>query len=386
MDDLKRMNIIFAINLPYPQGMAGTARVKLFAEYIARNHSTSVLVTNQVNGENPSQGTFNDVFYTLLVPSGTPRILKLAFHPFFSFIRLFQLKRRDKKNVICIYGNIDLYFFPILISAKLLGYKVLQDIVEDQSLKSEEFSLLTRLNIGFAVLFEPLFIRWVHGVIVISSQIEEKIQSINSSMPRLLIPVSAMNLFIDFPSDKKKSDLINIFYCGSFGVKDGVELLVDAFVRSQKVHPNLRLTLVGTPSNDALEKMQIIQNNTINITGYLNDDDYWKCLYSSDILCMTRINSPYANAGFPFKLGEYLATGKPVLATNVGDVTKYLEHQKDAIIIKPSCIDAIEEGINYLVSHPETHQLIGQNGLEKAKQFFNPEINSKMFEQFAQKI
>jgi glycosyltransferase involved in cell wall biosynthesis len=386
MADLKRMNIIFAINIPYPLGMAGTARVKLFANYIARNHITSVLVTNQANGENQDQGIINNVFYSLLVPSWTPIYLRLALYPFFSFIRLFQLKRHDKKNVICIYGNIDLYFLPILIAARFLGYKVIQDIVEDQSLKSEEFSLLTRLNIGFAVLFEPLFMRWLHGVIVISSQIEEKIQSINSSIPKLLIPVSATNLSFNFLSDKEKSDLITIFYCGSFGVKDGVELLLEAFVRSQKVHPNLRLTLVGTPSNDVLKKIQIIQNNTINITGYLNDDDYWKCLYSSDILCMTRIDSPYANAGFPFKLGEYLATGKPVLATNVGDVTKYLEHQKDAIIIKPSCIDAIEEGINYLVSHPETHQLIGQNGLEKAKQFFNPEINSKMFEQFAQKI
>ena len=158
MADLKRMNMIFAINVPYPYGMAGTARVKLFADYIARNHITSVLVTNQDNGENPNQGTFNDVFYTLLVPLGVPRILKLAFYPFFSFIRLFQLKRRDKKNVICIYGNIDLYFLPILIAAKLLGYKVLQDIVEDPSLHSEEFSLLPRLNIGFAIFFQSLFL------------------------------------------------------------------------------------------------------------------------------------------------------------------------------------------------------------------------------------
>lgn len=383
MDNCKRMNIIFAINVPYPQGMAGTARVKLFAEHVARNHSTSVLVTNPDNAENLNKGTFNDVFYTLLVPSGVPRVLKLIFLPFFSFIRLFQLKRYDKKNVICIYGNIDFYFLPILIAAKFLRYKVIQDIVEDQSLKSEEFSLITRFNIQFAVLFEPLFLRWVSGVIVISSQIEKKIESINPNIQRILIPVSAKNLSFDLLPDKEESDLINIFYCGSFGVKDGVSLLIDAFIRLQKIHPNLRLTLVGTPSKDAL---QHIQNHSINIIGYLNDDDYWKCIYSSNILCMTRINSPYANAGFPFKLGEYLATGKPVLATNVGDVSKYLEHQKDAIIVKPSCVDAIEEGINYLVCHPEIHQLIGQNGLDKAKKFFNPEINSKMFEQFLQKI
>jgi hypothetical protein len=98
MADLKRMNIIFAINLPYPLGMAGTARVKLFANYIARNHITSVLVTNQANGENQDQGIINNVFYSLLVPSWTPIYLRLALYPFFSFIRLFQLKRHDKKK------------------------------------------------------------------------------------------------------------------------------------------------------------------------------------------------------------------------------------------------------------------------------------------------
>ena len=44
-------------------------------------------------------------------------------------------------------------------------------------------------------------------------------------------------------------------------------------------------------------------------TGFLLEDEYYKILPHSDVLLMTRINSKYANAGFPFKLGEYLASG-----------------------------------------------------------------------------
>lgn len=52
--------------------------------------------------------------------------------------------------------------------------------------------------------------------------------------------------------------------------------------------------------------------------GFLVDSAYSDTLSSAGILCMPRINNGYAYAvGFPFKLGEYLATGKPVIATAV---------------------------------------------------------------------
>jgi glycosyltransferase involved in cell wall biosynthesis len=101
---------------------------------------------------------------------------------------------------------------------------------------------------------------------------------------------------------------------------------------------------------------------------------------------MTRIDSQYANAGFPFKLGEYLATGKPVVATDVSDIRLYLEDKKDVILAKPSNIQSLVDALNYLIVRPEKREVIGVSGLKKCKKFFNPEINSKMLLDFVKNI
>jgi len=86
---------------------------------------------------------------------------------------------------------------------------------------------------------------------------------------------------------------------------------------------------------------------------------------------MTRINSRYANAGFPFKLGEMLATGKPVLATKVGNVSNFLENGKNAILVEPDSVDEIVIGLKLIIENPEWAKNIGLNGKDVAFDFFN---------------
>ena len=97
---------------------------------------------------------------------------------------------------------------------------------------------------------------------------------------------------------------------------------------------------------------------------------------------MTRFVSPFANAGFPFKLGVYLATGRVVIATDVGDVKNYLVDKRDALIVSPSSAQAIDTAIDYFISNINDMPNIGVNGFERSKEFFNPSINSKMLETF----
>lgn len=58
----------------------------------------------------------------------------------------------------------------------------------------------------------------------------------------------------------------------------------------------------------------------IRYLGFVSDEELIEQLLESDILCMTRCNSVFANYGFPFKLSEYLSTDNVVLATSVGDL------------------------------------------------------------------
>ncbi len=69
---------------------------------------------------------------------------------------------------------------------------------------------------------------------------------------------------------------------------------------------------------------------------------------NSDVLCMCRKESGFANAGFPFKLGEYLATGNPVICTKVSDVEYYLDNE-DVYLIDPGCPDQISASLERIM-------------------------------------
>ena len=70
----------------------------------------------------------------------------------------------------------------------------------------------------------------------------------------------------------------------------------------------------------------------------MDEKDYYSLLNNADIPCMTRVDLAFANAGFPFKLGEYLAAGKPVIASRVSDVDRFLVNGQNAMLVNPGSV------------------------------------------------
>jgi glycosyltransferase involved in cell wall biosynthesis len=85
---------------------------------------------------------------------------------------------------------------------------------------------------------------------------------------------------------------------------------------------------------------------------------------------MTRIDHPYAHAGFPFKLGEYLASGKPVIASDVSDIREFLTHKESALLIRPGNMQDLIDSVHYLLEEPESASAIGLRGRQVAREHF----------------
>jgi glycosyltransferase involved in cell wall biosynthesis len=121
-------------------------------------------------------------------------------------------------------------------------------------------------------------------------------------------------------------------------------------------------------------KVKILNlSNTISFLGKKNSEEIPAILLESDLLVLARPDNSQAKAGFPTKLGEYLASGKPVVITTTGEIPKYLRHNESAYLAIPGNIRDFAEKINYALSDKNS-EVIGKKGYEIANNNFNYQL------------
>ena len=175
---------------------------------------------------------------------------------------------------------------------------------------------------------------------------------------------------------------VSLFYAGSFGKKDGLPVLLDAFDRLAGKYGNLRLVLTGRGDEEAMKEFftrtkASPYKDRIEFRGYVEEKEYYSLLNDADIPCMTRVDVAFAHAGFPFKLGEFLATGAPVIASRVSDVEKFLVHKENAMLVGAGSSDEVCGAVEYLIGNREAAEEMGARGREAAKSFFDYRQQSK---------
>jgi len=173
-----------------------------------------------------------------------------------------------------------------------------------------------------------------------------------------------------------------IAYCGDMtGIKDGVPILVDAFRLIAEKHPDVKLYLIGDARRGDLERLQqkVAEyglRNRVVFTGPVSRDRMPAYLCSASLLALARPDSLQAQGGFPTKLGEYLATGKPVVVTAVGEIPDYLTDGVHAFVAEPGSAEKFAEKLNEALSHPARAAEAGLAGRELTRTVFNYRVQA----------
>jgi len=381
----------------YPKGMAGTKRVqhtidalKLYpgvtSRVILQRQSTELNILSGVHLDTPYETVMGDLlrarmFFALpLLYYRTIATLKTAF-------------RSGHKNVIYFYGPLFLESVVPLSFAQRLGYKIVFDIVEEQGLMAREFShtFYNYMRLKLADRISSRIKELSSGIIAISTYLEKSSRNLtNGKVPIHCLPISVdMDQFPEKPFSMNPT--VSLFYSGSFGKKDGLPVLLDAFDRLAARYENVRLVLTGR--GDAESMMEFFARmklsafkDRIEFTGYLDEKDYYALLNNADIPCMTRVDLAFAHAGFPFKIGEFLATGKPVIASRVSDVDRFLVNGMNAMLVNPGSSEEICVAAEFLISNPDSAAAIGMRGREVAKSFFDYKQQGKALLSFLENL
>lgn len=369
---MEKFKIIF-----FPIGdhdIAGNKRLKNLSKYLNIIQGVNIYFINLCGNKLIKKNKAGLLSYFF-------RVLFFIINLFYFLYILIREKKKGYKNILYFYEGENMMFHRI-VAAKTLGYKIIVDLVENPNSLSHTNSVFRKIRVLYFLILYKMFPLYSSGVVVVSQYLKNKIENdFKNKLQVFLLPVSYDP--DNFLVDKQRFSFPAIFYGGSYGNNYDFGSLFKAFNNVISEYPQLKLLLSGKMSDDLIKKIkdQIRSEENLVFLGFLQEDEYFKVISSVDILSMPRNNSVHANAGFPFKLAEYLATGKPVITSRVSDVSDYIT-ESDAFIYEPGDFVKMESIIRDILQKPENALRIGENGKIKAQMHFDAKKMSQSFYNF----
>lgn len=102
------------------------------------------------------------------------------------------------------------------------------------------------------------------------------------------------------------------------------------------------------------------------------------------VLLLPRAAGEFSTAGFPNKLGEYLASGRAVVTTAVGDIPRYLTDRGDVYLAPPDDPAAFSEILIRALSEPSVAAEVGLRGRAVAERLLGGSEVARRLLEFAE--
>jgi len=157
-------------------------------------------------------------------------------------------------------------------------------------------------------------------------------------------------------------------FVGTFGPWHGVEKLAEA-IRKIPADVKVRFLLVGSGSLHAAVEKQLEGDKRVIFTGAVAHDRVAKLLDACDVLVAPHV--PLADGseffGSPTKIFEYMAMGKGIVASRLGQIGEVLVDGETALLVEPGDVEELRASILRLVESEELRKRLGARAREVAE-------------------
>ncbi|MCK6541057.1 glycosyltransferase [bacterium] len=285
--------------------------------------------------------------------------------------------RQKKLNYVILYSPDTLEYLLVILACKIRGVTLILEACERMTLyyKDERKNVLRKAG---SWLTENLTPKVSEGIIVISTLLQKYYSERNPHIPILLLPILVDSSKPDQTlSDRVNPSEIRVLYSGTFGEKDGVQYILKGFCLFNKIYSSSRLILTGKPVHaDQFASIQsLIEKQdcsaAIEYRGFVSRKELAVLQDSSSMLLVCRTKSDFAKYGFPWKLGEYCLTGKPIIATRVGDIDLYFQAEIDIVFAESEDSESIGKKMLFIAENYDKALLIAKKSKESCIKFFD---------------
>jgi glycosyltransferase involved in cell wall biosynthesis len=255
---------------------------------------------------------------------------------------------------------------PALMLKKLRRTKLVIDWLDwwgrGGTIVERSNSLAERLFSPVETFFEEGFRQFADGSVVISSALKHRALSLGVAAEHLvqipfgadverLLPRDKMAARQRLGLDKRKKI---IGYVGVISAKD-LDFLMQAYAQLYATDNRLRLIFIGRSGvNQAALNPRLLDG--VRFTGEITYEDLQDYIAACDVMCLPLRNTIANRGRWPSKISDYLAAGRPVAATDVGDLAELFSKAEIGILSKDEPGD-FARATQQLLARPDLEKL-----------------------------
>jgi len=372
------MEILIVYRGIYPSHTASSKRLANYLKALHYEHHNPIVIPVFIKVKN----NYLDFIYSFLIPV-------------LGFFKI--LRNGGSISVVFVYGPGWIFKLAAVTASKILGKPVATELNEKPySIHGEgrREKYLKHFRFLNRKCLENIVFPFFDGFLVISEPLVEYVRKLGkntaviSKIP-ILVDIDFYQKMIEKP-DCHIPYIINTAALNNH--KDGIVNVFKAFARVVNSGINLHFYLTSR----AAPRLLIDDiNNIISINNlekrviFLNELDEDALLSYQAYCCMVvlnKVDTEQNRFNFATKLGEYMALGKPIITTSIGEVKHYLKDNVSCLYVDPSNEIEISDAIIRLLKDESLSSMIGDNGRTIAEKQFDVKSQSKRISDFFKRL
>jgi glycosyltransferase involved in cell wall biosynthesis len=345
-------------------------------------------------------------FYNLnVMTSFMIRLFRLKKQPYIVssiFLFLYLLKILPRYDIIYArdFHTVMIAFFPRLIFKKKLVFEINGIANEEQKLKSRSF--LNRILVLLIQAAEKMATKHSERIVSVTPQIgvyliqnyhcfPDKVKVIpNGVNTKKFHPIHDEALLLNW---RRKFGILEeeivIAFVGNQAPWQGVEYLIKVAPLILKEVRNIRFLIIG---DGILRKTFKAKVNRLGVsdhfifTGMIQYENIPILINLADICVAPFISRRNRTTGVsPLKVFEYMACGKPIVCSRIEGL-EFIEQEGVGRLIPPEDVMSLQEGLIDLIKNPQKRIMMGNKGLQIAREKFDWELKSALIEKVLEEL
>ena len=235
---------------------------------------------------------------------------------------------------------------------------------------------------------DSLFLRHFDAVVAVSDLIGKEVRRAGIAPGKLTTIDNGIDLSPfesaspSLPGELGTDGRLLVGTVGRLVTQKGIRYFLMAAQQALEKHPDLLFAVVGDgPDRRDLEQLagKLGIAGSVFFTG--SRADMPQVYASLDIFALASLDE-----GMPMAVLEALASGRPVIATEVGAVAKLIVPGETGIMLQPADTGGLAQAILSLVDNPELRERLGRNGKARVYEQFSSRVMSRKYLQIYERL